>query len=292
MKTATTRASRVKTKSSNSEAKFFKDLSLKKDVTTSKDVTPAKVLKKNKLEFKVKTMAYTLAKTKFLLLNGINRLVDSVHVNEMIRSIQLLGVIRPVIVAKYTYKGITSHYILDGQNLFTALLKLKMDVPYIEITIKDDRNLVESLALMNNSSKSWTLWDYVNSWSYVKDDYIKLLQYSDTSTIELRMIACVLNGIKGYSSSINRTIKLGEFTVDNETRAVKALNYMTEVFSELPPLDRGVGLTFKYAYMAYLLNNFSTYNHNRFRSYLKKNKKLISAANSDKSKIDLFFKNA
>ena len=106
------------------------------------------------------------------------------------------------------------------------------------------------------------------------------------------MVACVLNGMKGYSSTINRIIKLGKFSVDSETKAVKALNYMTEVFSELPPLDRGVGLAFKYAYMAYMLTNFSTYNHNRFRAYLKKNKKLISQANSDKSKIELFFKNA
>jgi len=292
MKTATTRASRVKTKSSNSEAKFFKDLSLKKDVTTSKDASTATTLLKNKLQFKVKVMAYALAKTKFKFLNGINRLVDSQHVNRMISSIHAMGVVRPIIVTKYTYKGVTGYYILDGQNLFTGLIKLKMDVPYIEISINNDRHLVETIALLNNSSRAWTLWDYVNSWSHVKEDYIKLLQYSETSTIELRMVACVLNGMKGYSSTINRIIKLGKFTVDAETRAVKAMNYMTDVFAELPPLDRGIGLTFKYAYMAYLLNNFSSYNHNRFRSYLKKNKKLISAANSDKTKIDLFFKNA
>jgi hypothetical protein len=289
MKTATARASRAKT-SVSSEAKFFKDLSLKKDVTTSKDVTPATTLKKNKLQFKVKVMSHSLAKTRFTFLNGINRLVDSDHVNRMISSIRAIGVIRPIIVTKYTYKGVKGYYILDGQNLFTGLIKLKMDVPYIEVSINSDRQLVETIALLNNSSRSWTLWDYVNSWSHVKDDYIKLLEYSDTSTIELRMVACVLNGMKGYSSSINRIIKLGKFSVDSETKAVKALNYMTEVFSELPPLDRGVGLAFKYAYMAYMLTNFSTYSHNWFRAYLKKNKKLISQANSDKSKIEFFFK--
>ena len=292
MKTATTRASRVKTKSSSPEAQFFKDLSLRKDVTTSKDANTSKTIaNRSKLSFKVKIISAAIAKTKFKLFNGVNRLIRSGHVNKMMSSIRLMSVIRPIIVAKYTFNGVPGYYILDGQNLFTALIKLNIDVPYIEMNVEDDRDLIYRMALLNNSSRAWKLWDYVNTWSYINPEYTKLQEYYESSTLELQHVACVLHGIKGMSSQINRLIRLGRFKIENQARAEKMISFMEDVFNNLPPLDRTIKKTFQSAYMAYLANNFSTYSHKRFKTYFQKNKKLISAANSDKTKIDLFFKN-
>lgn len=294
MKTATARASRVKTKTSK-EQQFFKDLSVAKDVTSKKDVTTTisdSLPSRSKLTYKVQTISANDARRKFKMLVGINRSTDSNHVNKLIGSVRVMGVIRPVIVTKFTFKGDTALYILDGQNLFQALCKLNMDIPYIEVPVADNRDIVQKIALMNNSSRSWGITDYVNAWSSVNPDYIKLLKYYESSTLELTQVACILKGFNGWSGRIRKHIRLGEFHVQDETKAKSMLSYMEEVFSNLPVLDNKIKRIFHTSYMTYLCNNFTSYNHRRFMKYLYNNKRILSQANSDKSKIELFFKNA
>ena len=83
-------------------------------------------------------------------------------------------------------------YIIDGQHAFNALLRNNMDIPYVTIKIDNKVQLVESIALLNASSKNWTLLDYITSWSCVSEDYKKLLHYYNVYDLELGNIAVVL----------------------------------------------------------------------------------------------------
>ena len=118
------------------------------------------------------------SKTAFSLLAGINRPVNPSHVTKVATSIDKLGCLQPIIVTQIDFiNGRNQYYILDGQHKFNALMRLGEEVPYVVIDIKNKQELVEAIALLNASSKSWSMQDYVTAWSSLKEDYVKLNQY-------------------------------------------------------------------------------------------------------------------
>ena len=104
----------------------------------------------------------------FYYLAGINRPINPSQVTKLSESLLKLGILRPIIVAEISFlTGKKTSYIIDGQHLFNAMLRNNMDIPYKVIEIKNKVELVEAIALLNASSKSWTMIDYVTSWSCV-----------------------------------------------------------------------------------------------------------------------------
>ena len=107
----------------------------------------------------------------FSYLAGINRPINPAQVTKLAESVKTLGILRPVIVAELQFiSGKLIKYIIDGQHLFNSLLRNNMDIPYITIKIENKVQLVESIALLNASSKNWSIIDYVTSWSCVSEE--------------------------------------------------------------------------------------------------------------------------
>lgn len=231
------------------------------------------------------------SKRKFRMLDNVNRPVRQEHVNKLVSSVGKIGIIRPVVVTRYTFNKVEDFYILDGQNLYHALNKLGLEIPYVETKVDSDVDLVEQIALMNNSSKSWKMKDYIQAWSYIKPDYQKLSNYSSKSTLELVFIAAILVGIKGWSGSIVKKLKHGEFQIHNETKGKKIISYMEHVLQQMPLLDRTVHKSFLSQYLRFVTENFSMYDHKKFMAYMKKNEKLLIEANTRMEKLEQFFTN-
>ena len=163
-------------------------------------------MKKTVLE--IKTLKITGTKG-FSLLAGVNRPVIPQHVTKLAASIEAMGVIRPVVVARFDFlDGVMNTYIIDGQHLYHALMRMGWDIPYTEVVIKDNLDLAEHLALLNSSSKSWTMKDYITVWANVNKDYVKLNKYFNTYDIELMQLAEILMNNycmnSGFSSSISK----------------------------------------------------------------------------------------
>lgn len=252
----------------------------------SKNTTDSKVLDQI---FKIKVLRRDSGK-KFNFLTGVNRPAD--HVSSQISAVRQLGILRPVVVAKYEFNGKKDYYIIDGQNLYSALVKLGLDVPYLELTISSDEELVQAMALVNTSAKDWNLTDYIRAWGHIRKDYIVLSQYVKSHTLTKQSIASVLFGYAGVSSNITRIIKNGLFRVKDEARAAKILNYTEDVLKKAPKLDRNVSRTFTASYLAYVTKCYAQYNHNRFLEYLKKQSNLLIAANDKRVElVDKFFQN-
>ena len=109
-----------------------------------------------------------------------------------------MGCIRPVIVTSMNFiDGVRRTYVIDGQHLSTGLIRMGMDIPYIEIPIKDARDMIEHLALLNASSKSWTMDDYVLSWSYLEEDYRKLKNLKQVYDMDTNVLASIMMGLSG-----------------------------------------------------------------------------------------------
>lgn len=231
-------------------------------------------------------------------LAGINRPIIPSHVTKLAASLDKMGVIRPVVIAEIEFiDGKKAWYIIDGQHLFNACLRNNVDIPYVFIDVKDKQDLVEKIALLNASSKSWTIQDYVTAWSSLKEDYVKLNKYFQIYDFEFTMLTAVLAGYNigarkaggGFSAS-TRKVKSGEFEILNEDAAVRLLNCLTDALRIVRRQSREENGYFCTEYISFYKNT-PDYNHKTFISKLQSNKKLFDSAMNEEGKlVELFRK--
>jgi len=235
--------------------------------------------------FNIKWLAAD-SKQGFLLLDCLNREIKPHHVSTMAMSIEKMGLIRPVVVAELSYKGKKGLYIVDGQHLYFALLRLNMPIPYVTITINNDMELVEKLALVNNSSKAWTLIDYIQAWSYIQPTYKTLIKHFNVYDLELSIIALILHG---RSENISRVLKTGKFKVNNEEKSIKLMDYTTDLLKIVPRLDRASNRRLVNSYIMFVNDKYDTYDHKKFISYLKKNMARLEFINASDDDLTIFY---
>jgi hypothetical protein len=251
-------------------------------------------MKKVKKGLTVKTLNITGSKG-FSMLAGINRPITPAHVTKLASSLEKMGVVRPVVVANIDFvSGTPTNYIIDGQHLYHALMRMGWDIPYKEIEITDAVDLAEHLALLNASSKSWSMKDYINVWANVNKDYIKLNKYFNTYDIELNQLADVLmnntcSAPSGGNWVISRTIKRGEFTIDDEKRAVYLLNCVTDALKIVPRVDRQSNKLFISSFVNFI-NLCVSYDHDQFMSSLKVHRDKFKLSTQDQEEFKKLLK--
>ena len=227
--------------------------------------------------------------TNFSLLAGINRVIIPTQVSALAKSIENMGVLRPIVTAVITFiTGKPVRYIIDGQHLYFALTQLKMPYPSIEIKIKTPEELIHKIALLNSSSKSWKIVDYILAWSFTSKHYVKLNHYFNTYDIDISILAAVLSGKTGDSASTIPHIKKGTFKIVNETANVKILDYITDMLKIVPRMTRYEN---KYVIREYIkfIKKTPKYNHSSYLVKLEKNKKQFILATQEEGLLqDLF----
>lgn len=230
------------------------------------------------------------ANIKFNFLAGINRSITPSQVTKIATSNQRIGIIRPIVCAKLNFiTGVSELYVLDGQHLLQSLLRLGLPIPYIVISIKDKKELVEVIALVNASSKNWCMLDYVTAWSSMIEDYVKLNSYYQRYDFEISILAAVLGEHEmSNGSNVTRFIKNGEFRIKNEERNVQILNYLTDVLSIVDRMNRYENRYFCQEYIKFVRNK-KGYNHQLFLRNLKKYKKTFSLAINNSEKLKELF---
>jgi hypothetical protein len=213
-------------------------------------------------------------KKSFSLLAGINRPILPAQVTKLSESINKMDVIRPVIVTTVDFiNGKPTTYIIDGQHLFHACIRNKKDIPYISIEVKDTKDLIEKIALLNSSSKSWKLEDYITAWSYIKDDYKKLARYFTAYGIRLNFLATVLQGgnirTDGGNHSISNSIKRGNFAINNEPEAIVLLDTIDSLLKVINIKNSKITNPFIGEFIKFYKENGTSYNHEKLIEYIK-----------------------
>ena len=238
----------------------------------------------------LKQLKWSTSKTKFMYLASINRPITPNQVTKLAESITAMGVIRPVVVSDITFiTGKKETYIIDGQHLYNALLRLGMPVPYVHITIKDKAHLVETIAKLNASSKSWTMQDYVTAWGSINPDYIKLNEYFQQYDFELTVLAGVLANAP-MSKASSGMIKSGNFQVQNENSGRKLLDCLTDAISVVPRRFRFETKYFCTEYIQFFRVQGAKYNHTKFMNSIKKNKSRLNLAVQEPGALVELFK--
>ena len=207
--------------------------------------------------------------SKFAVL-PMNRGIDSKHVQKMISSIRLMGVVRPVVTTTTNViEGEVKTYIIDGQHLATALEREGLPIPHVDIAVESEEDLVEKMAYLNNSSKSWDLMNYINAWKMIRPDYMKLFKWKNMYDIEITMLAAIgINnaGIRNTTSSI----KTGNFQITNP-KAEDMCKEFNDIFLKIGMSDRSV----KFQFLAAFLQAYGTYNHTKVMSNIEKHMKTV-----------------
>jgi hypothetical protein len=225
-------------------------------------------------------------------LAGINRPVNPSHVTKLANSIDVMGVIRPVVVATMSFvTGKPTKYIIDGQHLFNALIRNNMPIDYVEIDVKNMTELVEKIALLNASSKTWVLTDYITAWCAIENDYVKLNHYFNVYDFELSMLAAVLanRSAKFLGGQMTKTIKAGSFRIENEAFNVAVLDDLTDVMKVFPRQNRVENRYVCSEYISFRRNNNVKYNHATFLKNLKAEKSKLVFTTSEEEKLTKFF---
>ena len=216
--------------------------------------------------------------SKFAIL-PMNRGIDSKHVQKMITSIRKIGVIRAVITTTTNIiEGDKKTYIIDGQHLATALEREGVAIPYIEIDITSEEDLIEKMAYLNNSSKSWDLMNYINAWKMIRPDYMKLFKWKNMYDIEVSMLACIATNMPSIRYG-TQPIKNGTFTITN-SKAEDMCKTFNDIFLKIGMADRAVKFQFLNAFMV----AYGTYNHTKVLANIDKHMKTVKLmANGDET---------
>lgn len=217
-------------------------------------------------ELKVK---HTTSYSKFSVL-PMNREIDSKHVQKMIASIRKMGVLRCVIACNTNIiEGTNKTYIIDGQHLATALEREGQPIPYIEIAVTSEADLIEKMAYLNNSSKSWDLMNYINAWKMIQPDYMKLFKWKNMYDIEITMLAAIGVNNAGLRTS-TQSIKTGNFQITNPDAEdmCKAFN---DIFLKIGMSERSV----KFQFLTAFLQAYGKYNHYKVITNLDKHLKTV-----------------
>lgn len=226
----------------------------------------------------------------FYLLEGINRPIIPSQVTKLAESINKMGIIRPVVVCKTSIiDGSMKTYILDGQHLYSACLRNNSDIPYVETEVTSKADLIEKIALLNSSSKSWIISDYLQSWGSIKEDYKELLRLVGVYDIEASIIAGILHGASS-GGTISRIIKKGLFSIKNKEEKLVILDQITDILKSVPRMSRWDNKYFVGQWLNYR-STCGTYNHPKLIKYLKAHKTELLLATQDPEEMNKLFAN-
>lgn len=226
---------------------------------------------------------------KFNYLAGINRPINPAQVTKLAKSLEMMGVIRPVVIAEMSFvNGKIGKYIIDGQHIFNALMRLGWEIPYVTIQVANKQELVEKIAMLNASSKTWSMQDYITAWSSLKEDYIKLNHYFQIYDLEVTELAAIFVNNNRGGGNITKIIKSGEFKIINEQKNVEILNNVTDMLKLIPRMNRFEN---RYAVKEYVkfLRSTSKYDHKTFIAKLQKNKDKFILATQEEGKLSELF---
>jgi len=221
----------------------------------------------------LKKIKFSKHYNKFYMLDGINRIPDSKHIQKMVTSIRAMGVIRPVICVQVKFMdGTNKLYVVDGQHLFKALCAEGLEIPYVIIETPNKIDLVHKMAMLNNSSKPWTLLNYVNAFKMYIPDYNQLFELRDMYNIEPLMLAAICT--RGTSSIVSgsQLLKSGKFKVTNP-EAQEMAKAFNDFFLKIGTADRWV----KKQFLQVFMRAWGTYDHKESLANLDKHLKTVKA---------------
>lgn len=153
-----------------------------------------------------------MLKISYLLTLPFNRGINTKHVTSLLNSMVKYGILRLPVILRTKIFGKLNDYIIDAQHMVCALNKTEhIECPCIIIEEDDITKIIDTMAVLNNTSSMWKIDDYVNAYCYMpgKEDY-KLLKVHHLATgfnytVSSKILSGTSNNIKNGKFKINCT---------------------------------------------------------------------------------------
>lgn len=202
----------------------------------------------------------------------VNRIAIDPNVEKLCESVKRKGILRDILVSQVSLKGgPIKTYILDGNHLYVALIKLGMDIPIRYVCVKDEKEFIDTMSFFNSSSKSWIIENYVKAYGTINSDY-KLLGIFKKEYQYLGYPIIINTLIHGNPKGKSYNVKKGTFEIGNKSQAKVRLKYVDDYFGIIG-VNSHIG-TKKYhlgEFLKYLDLKGVEYQHEIFMKYVANN---------------------
>lgn len=208
----------------------------------------------------------------------MNRPISMKHVMSLQRSVSTYGVLRDVIcVSTDIVDTARKTWIVDGQHLYHALLRLNMPIPVRMVKVKSIQELVDLVARLNNTSKQWNMHDYVHCWSSLVGyaDYSRLLKYRDHHKLSYTVLAMAC--CPSHPSGAIERIKKGSFKIEDRELTNTILGNLESIFKLFPKGYRSEVSHFVQAYIGFYISS-KRYVHHKMLDAIRINKTRLTAS--------------
>lgn len=211
---------------------------------------------------KLKDPKIETLEVKHLMTLPFNRVINTKHVTNLLNSMTHYGILRLPVILRTKIFGKLSDYIIDAQHMVSALVKADhQKVPCIIMEEDDITKIIDTMAVLNNTSSIWKIDDYVNAYCHMpgKEDY-KLLKIHHLATgFNYTVSSKILNGTTGG-------IKNGKFKINCSDADI-----MTQQLVDITSLFNTNYSKFMLSYITFA-RSVKNYNHKKFMQAAAKNK--------------------
>jgi hypothetical protein len=172
--------------------------------------------------------------SNFKFLKGTNRNVSESHVNELVESFLKFGSASATVIVVKTksINGIEEYYYADGQHTVLAVQRLGIgvDVKIVELVNDTKLNITKYIAILNNTSLSWSSKIYLNSFmdNNIREYTImnELRAKTGLTMTDLLFIFVGTNSRKDFTN--------GEMVFVNEADSMELLDAVMSVKNLIP----------------------------------------------------------
>jgi hypothetical protein len=165
---------------------------------------------------------------------------------------------------------------MDGQNLFHALRSLGEQVPYVVVEVDDLTDLIRKMAKLNNTTRKWSIENYVVAWGHEHRVYRTMKTYHKTYNLTYGIVAALMLNTAQLSYA-TESIKEGTIRVVNRDYQ-RMGRYLIEIL-EATEEERYVTVSERFAATFLQYYNPETYNHTETLQRAKRYRDLILQTN-------------
>lgn len=210
----------------------------------------------------------------FHFLTGINRAVKPEQVTVLRHSISQVGCFRNVVVADISFiNGRVTRYIIDGQNLFVALTRLELQIPFVIIEIANQSDLIKLLAKINTTQMRWSTDEFVEAWTNEHRIYTQLQKAKIDLGLSYGAIAALMLKTPNIRKALD-ILKDGELRISNPNYPLMA-KYIVEIIAATDGPKRYVQPSERFISTFIEYYDSPTYDHDLVLARAIRYKKLI-----------------
>ena len=164
-----------------------------------------------------------------------NREIKSSHVKKMSKSIKKAGLLRDALIGDISEFDMRRKFaIIDGQHLLSAIYN---DKPIDEVPVKikkyySKKEVIDDVAVLNNTQKSWNDTDYLNSWYSFGSDNEHFEAYQKLHYLHNNKFKDIPVGLLVEIYSLNKSKNLfreGKLVFPDESKSHKIAHLILEI---------------------------------------------------------------